>query len=208
QHFPEFASRVSVAGDYDPEARTGSNFLDSQPVSPLAAPTTRAENRERIQEEIAGQFCEVVSRPMRAHIEINSACNLKCQMCDVGVAESQGRPSRAFIPDDDLQKMKVFYPHLEYVEIQGGEVFFYSLEKAPLTKVLLDLRDHAPKDVEILITTNALALNQRWADFLIDSDIVSHLSVSIDTMNPEAYERQRLGGKLSVVLRNLEDITN
>ena len=205
--FPSLSSHINVRGQYDSAARTGSNYLDSLPASVFDPPATKDENKRLIKKEVAEDFCEVKSRPMRAHIEINSACNLKCQMCDVGVGESSRTNPRFFIDDQNLEKMKVFYPNLEYIEIQGGEVFFYTVDKAPLTKLLKDLSENAPKDVQVLITTNALALNERWVDFLLDRDIVSHLSVSIDTVDPDAYERQRLGGRLSVVLKNLDYLT-
>jgi sulfatase maturation enzyme AslB (radical SAM superfamily) len=124
-------------------------------------------------------------------------------MCDTGVLGE--KIPDVLIPDQALNKLIVVYPYLSYLEIVGaGEIFYYPPEKSPMKKILLDLQKYASPKLHLLLQTNGIALKKSWVDFLVQTDVCSTLSVSIDTVDPSAYRVVRKGGEIDNLKKNLD----
>jgi MoaA/NifB/PqqE/SkfB family radical SAM enzyme len=90
-----------------------------------------------------------------------------------------------------------WFPFLELVTWQGGEVF--------LTKRFNDiLQKTAPyKNMKQIIITNALLINEAWADKLTSLNNVD-LTISIDGVTKDTYEYVRQGANFEKLIRNLK----
>lgn len=141
----------------------------------------------------------------RLHLEINAACNLTCSMCDTGVAVAAREPLETRVSDAMLDSIEPLYAGLEYMEVQGGEPFFYKPSKSPLTKVIDAVARAKNPNLTLLITTNGTAMRKEWIDYLLDSDVVTNITISIDTPDPSAYYAMR-GGSLQTVLDNVKHL--
>lgn len=187
---------------YDAQEKTGDEYLDSFPESKSSIPSNFEENQKLIAEEIKNKLCKVKSYPTRIHIETNTTCNLRCKMCTHGQTDPADWP-KVDLSSKVLDKIKVFFPFLEYIEIQGGECFYTTVSKAPVTVLLKELAAANNKHMECLITTNGIGMNKEWVDFLISLNVLTHLSVSIDTVHPVVYSEIRRGGNTKKLLNNL-----
>ena len=172
-------------------------------TGPLASPKNFVENLELQRRDIAAESSITAAMPTRAHIEIIQSCNLFCNFCDIGV----NRPHESFIDDIVLDRLKPAYRYLRQVELLGGEIFSVGIERSPLRRILQDIQEATkdnPEPVETLLVTNAVALGSKWADFLTSlANIKLNISVSIDTLDPVAYPKMRVGGKLAKTLENV-----
>lgn len=204
--FPENMRNIEKPAFYDPAATTGDAALDAFPVSPFDRPSTFEENQALIRAEIEGRYVQVKSYPTRVHLETNSFCNLKCPMCYIG--QNEGKIPNVRLSDASMDKLKELYPFLEYIEIQGGESIFGNPPESPLSRVLSDIEAARNPNMECLITTNAIGLNKRWTDFILDRDVATHLTISVDTVNPEVYPIVRKGGRLDILKRHLAHFVN
>ncbi len=86
-------------------------------------------------------------------------------------------------------------PYLEQVNWLGGEVFLY--------KHFDELFDIAHKyNVKQIISTNALLLSDKVIEKLVDYNV--ELSISIDGVTKDVYEKIRLGASFDALISKLE----
>lgn len=144
--------------------------------------------------EILEEKTELESRPRNLSILVTMKCNLKCIMCCNGHGEE-------YELDDEVYSYIVKnLPYLEKIEWKGGEVFLY--------KKFFKLVELANKyNVFQTIITNSLLLDKEKIDFLVENNV--NLTISIDVVNKQLYEKVRVGGKfekLIEVLNILKDL--
>ena len=130
------------------------------------------------------------SRPRQMQVLLTTKCNLKCIMCSV-------RKGNYEISEKVLAFLKEQIPYLERILWQGGEVFLY--------KNFCELLDLAGRhNVVQGFITNGLLLDDKNIDLILKYNI--SLSVSIDAVTKEIYEKIRFGGKFESLIKVLEKL--
>ncbi|MDD5020837.1 MAG: radical SAM protein [Endomicrobiaceae bacterium] len=132
------------------------------------------------------------SKPRKIHVLLTTACNLKCIMCYIPKKSSAYEINRQFI-DFIVDTI----PYLENITWQGGEVFLHNKFQ--------DLFELAGKhNVKQNIITSGLLLNQKIIDSVMKYN--TELTISIDSVDKQTYEKIRCGANFKQLLKNLEII--
>lgn len=164
-------------------------------------PVNWEENEKVVLQDIHAEATHVACMPTTAHIEIVAGCNLKCTFCDIGIAA----PKLDIISSEVLDNIRSVYKYLTSIEILGGELFMYSINKSPLKRILDDINNFGSGNIVVLLVTNGIGLSEAWADLLTDyKRIRISLSISIDTVNPKDYRFLRVGGNLERLIKNID----
>lgn len=143
-------------------------------------------------EEIRKRETVLKSRFTSLICTLENRCNIQCVMCGVW-RQPWSIPERTFREImDSLQ-------YLEHVIWLGGEVFL-----SPYFSEILEETRKYPY-LEQRVNTNALLIDEKWAERLVASNV--ELICSIDAATPATYEHIRRGGKFKDLMRALEAIS-
>lgn len=149
------------------------------------------ENLLLNEEEIKSKKIILKSYPKRLIATLSTKCNSKCIMCEV-VRKKWDMPQKT------IDEIKQLLPYFQSVNWQGGEVLlldnFYGL-------FLESLKN---KSLKQTIVSNGMLLNDKWIDALTEADI--ELTISIDGLSKDIYERIRYGSKYDILLKNIENL--
>lgn len=154
------------------------------------------------------------SWPKVFEFEISNLCNMACVMCmgELSSKHMLGRDKdlRKYDPnifDDDenleqlLIELEEFIPHLHTIRFTGGEPFahkgFYKIA---------DLVAKLNPDMIVDITTNGSIYNTKVDKFA--KLLNMRLSVSLDTVVKDEYDKIRIGGIHSETLDNIQKFKN
>jgi MoaA/NifB/PqqE/SkfB family radical SAM enzyme len=129
------------------------------------------------------------SFPRSFTVSVTGRCNLDCIMC-----EAKRIPWE--IPDATLEEIESFFPYLEHVMWQGGEVF--------LRQGFVDLlrRAAAFPRMKQVITSNGLLLDDAIMDALVAQPDLT-LTFSIDAADKKLYEAIRKGARFDKLVENI-----
>ena len=135
---------------------------------------------------------EIKAKPLRLMINLSNQCNLRCIMCYV-------KEYKWKYPVERLGEIKIFYPYLEKMMWQGGEVFSLGY--------FVDLIKEAAKypNLQQGIITNAQLLTKETIDLLVKMNL--ELTISVDGIKKETYEYIRKNAKFEKLVRNLQYIS-
>lgn len=144
------------------------------------------------EEEIAGKKIVLDSKPRNLIVTLTKKCNLNCEMCFQDRSDWE-------LPRKTLNEVISFFPYLERIVWQGGEVF--------LLDYFRDIVEQACRypNLRQVITTNGLLIDKDWADTLVNNNV--DITFSIDSLTKEVYEKLRKGGKFDELIKNLEYFT-
>lgn len=146
------------------------------------------ENRQLNNAEIRDGKTVLESRPRRMVVTLSTRCNARCIMCEV-------RHSSWDIPASTLREIKAWFPYLESVAWQGGEVFFLDFF-AELFDAALEF-----PHLHQTVVSNGLLLNEKWIEKIASANM--ELALSIDGVTPEVYEKIRAGSKFDRLFANV-----
>jgi MoaA/NifB/PqqE/SkfB family radical SAM enzyme len=148
-----------------------------------------SQNKLLSELEIAQKKLILNSKLRNLIVTLSTKCNLRCTMCE----EIRLRWE---IPEKMVKEIISYFPYLERVVWQGGEVF--------VLDYFSDLMALAGKfaNLKQVITTNGLLINEQWADKLIKSNV--DLAFSIDGVTADIYERIRKGAQFKILIKNLK----
>jgi hypothetical protein len=141
--------------------------------------------------------------PRILEFELSNACNLECEMCN-GYFSSAIRSRREKLPPLTrrydrrfVEELGRYLPHVEWARFLGGEPFLN-----PLYFEIWELLAEVNPRAHVAITTNGTILSERVKRVVRRSkpDII----VSIDSLEPAAYESIRKGADFARVRANLE----
>jgi MoaA/NifB/PqqE/SkfB family radical SAM enzyme len=138
--------------------------------------------------------------PSMLDFRLSNACNLKCIMCSGLSSSSFGHRSKEQTVQFDasfLKQLEDFIPHLHTARFIGGEPLAIPIYYE-IWEMIIDLNPAC----NIVIQTNGTILNDR-VKFLSEKGKV-HFSISIDSLEPEAYQQIRVGAVLDKVLPNIQ----
>lgn len=140
--------------------------------------------------------------PSALYLNLSNACNLQCVQCDGELSSSIRRhrerlPALARFADEAFfDELATFLPHLEVLEIAGGEPFL-----APETFRTLEVVRRVAPGLRCRVITNGTQWNTRVQRALEDHRI--DVTLSLDAISPELFSRIRVGAQLDEVLANL-----
>lgn len=151
----------------------------------------------RIWEENPRNFV-LRSFPIHLDIEPTSRCNLRCRFCD----------KRPLLSKDQIGDIELPLYHKIIDEGKAGGLCSVQLSyrgEPLLHPNLSDMIRYAKEQsiLEVSLCTNGMLLTPHLAEGLIDAGL-DRITVSIDGIDSENYENERLGAKFAVVLRNVE----
>jgi len=136
----------------------------------------------------------ILKRPILAIYDVTKLCNQRCLMCNIWKTKSDDMTVEQL--EREIKKLKRF--GVRYVFVQGGEPL--------IRKDIIEVIDLFIKyRIKPTIITNGILLTPEIAGEIAKRRC--NLAVSIDSMDPELFEKLRGSDKLPVILDNLEKIS-
>jgi molybdenum cofactor biosynthesis enzyme MoaA len=145
--------------------------------------------------------------PLEMIFELDNICNLECSMCNgefsSSILKNRDHLQIATSPygSDFFEQIKPYLKHLSVAKFLGGEPFLIK----GYYEIWEELIKHNPKCF-INLQTNGTIYNSRIEDLLKRGRF--QIGVSIDSLNPELFEKIRKNSSLSEVLKNLDKFIN
>lgn len=147
------------------------------------------------------------SYPSLMQFELSNVCNLECEMCN-GEYSSLIRAKREKLPplkiaydEGFVKQLEEFIPYLEETSFLGGEPFLIDIYYDIWQSII-----RINPTVEIKVQTNGTVLNNRVKEILQQGDF--HISISIDSLRKEVFEKIRKNARFDTVLSNIEYFNN
>lgn len=133
----------------------------------------------------------VVGRPVLATFQVNLRCNSACGYCDLPLNVGRYEMTR-----EEIQRVfsSLYRDGVRFVLVQGGE----PLLRRDLAEILEDL---SAMGLYLALITNGTKLSPQLVDRL--GRLPLAISVSLDTLNREAYQRIRGADQLAQVLEGI-----
>lgn len=131
----------------------------------------------------------------RLDLMLNGRCNLECVMCDVWYAPNGTYDATGFWKEGPER----IFPHLKEIDVKGGEPF---VQRDVFR--LIDEVSRVNPGCGWLFTTNG---HYRFNDTIrraLDKLRLVCVSVSVDSLVPEAFSKIRIKGDLRLVLQTLD----
>lgn len=137
--------------------------------------------------EIAERKIILSSKVRSLTVTLTNRCNLACLMC-------RTRNMPWDLPEKTIREIVSFFPHLERIMWQGGEIFLYEGFK--------DILKEASKfPMRQVIATNGLLIDRESAEIMVKSNV--ELTFSIDGATKEVYEHIRRGAEFEKVIEKI-----
>lgn len=187
---------------YDARAEPASHHPQPDPVTiaRTEVPGVNPSNEDLIEYEIASGATRSDGYPTRLTLQLFNYCTLQCPMCCFGIIPKHEKKNTAvFLENPLLDNLRELYPHLERVQILGGELFDIPYGRNPLVKVIRDLAELGSNRLKVEIVTNGQHLSTAWAEFIVEHPFIDQVSFSIDSFLPEVYDKVRTVGSLDKV---------
>ncbi len=138
---------------------------------------------------ISGEF------PQYLIIEPTNCCNLNCIMC----------PRKDMDRHLGFMDFDFFKKIIDECEGRVDFIYLHFFGEPLLHPRIIDFIDYAAgKGMTIAFSTNATALNEKVSRALLHSKL-DLLIISIDSLNPEIYNKIRNGGNLDKILENINN---
>ena len=159
-----------------------------------------AGNYMSVGARFADGFPDKGDYPSEMVFELDNTCNLQCEMCNARFSSSHNDGKRIVAPYDTnefIEQLKPFIPHLAKTRFLGGEPFLSDI----YPKIWELIIEFNPK-CKISLQSNGTILKEKIKSILQRGNF--HIGLSIDTLNPNRYEKIRSGAKIEKTLENLE----
>jgi molybdenum cofactor biosynthesis enzyme MoaA len=133
-------------------------------------------------------------------MDIVNNCNLRCPFCLVDYA---GVKTTRFMSDATFDTALKLIPY-----VTDGNFWLSCLHEATLHPKLLDFIARVPREFrhKVYYTTNlAKRMPDRYFEELSHSGL-HHLNISIESLDPEIYQRMRAGARYHIFLENWEKL--
>ncbi len=143
------------------------------------------------------------SRPPRIlRLGLVNVCNLRCPFCDLNADRKDiGKPKLKYMSDE------VFFKSIERA-IEAGvfkSVHFVHFGEALLHKNFFQYVSYVKKKgFDAYLVTNGVLID-RYLKEIFESKL-DKVKISIDTLEPVAYQKYRVGSDIKKVLKNLESL--
>lgn len=138
--------------------------------------------------------------PINLDIETTTKCNLKCGFCARTILVDKGNfHESGFMTREDFSRIID-----EGVKHGLRSIKLNYLGEPLLHKDVFWQVEYAKSKgiIDVIMNSNATALTEKNAEALLRAGLDAYL-VSFDAINPQTYERQRVGGHLGQVIDNV-----
>jgi len=139
--------------------------------------------------------------PLHLDIELNPSCNLKCKMCTYSAEVNKKTSKKYWMIFEDYKKIID-----EAVDIGVKSIQFNHINEPLMRRDIGGFIKYA-KDcgiVDIMISTNGVLLTEKMIKELIESGL-TRLSISIDAITVDVYNKMRKGGDYNKLVSNIEN---
>jgi cyclomaltodextrinase / maltogenic alpha-amylase / neopullulanase len=166
----------------------------------------RASSAELARGAFRSSAPEAGPLPSRLYVTVTERCNLRCEHCITFAPEKTARSTARTLAPWLIDALREPFATADYVGfVHGGE----SLLAPIFPEVLRTIRDAkrfagAPA-AQVHLLSNGMLLTPERAALVLELGVTS-LSVSLDGATEATNDSLRRGGKLPVILRNLEQI--
>jgi MoaA/NifB/PqqE/SkfB family radical SAM enzyme len=145
------------------------------------------ENKRLNQLEIQQKKIKLDSKLRRLMVILTGRCNINCIMCE-------RKSSNFTLPEKTIEQIVEFFPYLDLIMWQGGEVFMVDYFK--------EFFQEASRYPQLTqeINTNGLLITEEWAETIARTN--TRLIFSIDSTDKNTYEYIRRGAKFETLIRN------
>lgn len=171
-------------------------------VAPSSTQLADQNQRRNAEERLAGKTV-LESYPFQIQIGADNRCNLRCGFClaaayrENGLTHIQDRK----LDRNVLELFERLEPYIQYwrhLSLTGpGE----SLINPKLGEIVSLVRRRS--DCVISITTNGVLINERFLALCIDNR-VDEISISMDSLKPEVYEKLRVNARFKTIMRVID----
>ena len=157
-------------------------------------------NRLKIKLGYRLRFSKAIGMPKFITIDPTNHCDLKCPLCPTGVGDKS--------VEYGLLKLDQFKEVVDGISKWAQTLSIYSWGEATLNKSFIDMIRYSSQNPHKIRSTTCLNLNH-ITDEQIKGLITSNLdilTISIDGITQEVYEKYRVGGNLKTVFNNLKKL--
>ncbi len=147
------------------------------------------------------------SMPAVVKIDISPICNLSCTMCVHADPNGSDRIDQQVFAAGHKMTVEQYTRIIDEIKDRALSVTLYTWGD-PMTHPDLDelCRITTDADLQTHISTNfSFNLPDRRIRSIVESGL-THLTVCVDGLSQEKYQRTRVGGRIDWVLRNLERV--
>ena len=136
--------------------------------------------------------------PMAVSVEPTTACNLHCPECPSGL--------RSFSRPTGNMKFELYQKYVDgFISTISGMTFYFQGEPFINKDLFNMIRYASSQGVYTMSSTNGHFLNEENCIQIIDSGL-DRLVISLDGTTQESYEKYRVGGEISSVLKGISQL--
>lgn len=160
-----------------------------------------AQNFEGVEARLYDNLKGQGDIPSEMIFELDNTCNLACKMCHEGFSSTIAKLKNIETPPHSydsnfLEQLKEFIPHLKVAKFLGGEPFLINIYYQ-----IWDLIIELNPNCKIHLQTNGTIFNDKIESYLEKGNF--YIGISIDSLDPENYEKIRQNSNLEKVISNL-----
>lgn len=133
--------------------------------------------------------------PRYIEVEVSTACNLRCQMCE----HTYWKEKDQMMTFGQLKSIVDQFPKLKWIGLTGIGESFLNPDFIKMVKYVKD------KNLYLELYDAFFLINEKLAKGLIEAG-VDRMIVSIDAATPETYEKIRVGAKFDKVIKNIKGL--
>lgn len=143
--------------------------------------------------------------PTMFDFELGSTCNFECIMCSgeysTAIRVNREKKKPYYSPYEEnpevfVNQLTPFLPHLKEMRFIGGEPFLMKVHYGIWDKVI-----EINPNIVLNVLTNGSILNKRVQNMLEKGNF--KISISIDSLVKETYEKIRINGDFNQVMNNI-----
>lgn len=138
--------------------------------------------------------------PPHLEVELNYSCNLRCPMCTWSV-------EKAIEKKEDWFSFEDYKKLLKEAVTKGTKSIRLCYINEPLIRKDIDQFIQYASDVgvvDIIITTNGTLLTKDVSKKIIEAGLTK-ISISLDAVTEETYNKIRVGGNFKTTIKNIHD---
>jgi len=138
---------------------------------------------------------EKLQFPSHVDIELTNACQLRCIFC----------PRKYMTRKRGFMEWKVYKKIIDEINGKSKTVYLHQFGESLLHSDLVEMVKYASKaGLWVSLSTNGLMLNENLSKRLFKAGL-SHMFLSLDSMNPELLEKLRVGINGKKAIENMEN---
>ncbi len=158
--------------------------------------SNKVNNYLQVQKDFKSKTVEVTSKPYFLNLDTQNICNLACPYCPTGTGLMKRKKTRL-----SFERAKRIIDEVKDYVI---EIRLYNWGEPFLNPELFQIIKYAhDQGLYTFVHSNFSIKNEELIDSIIESRL-DRLSVSMDGLTQETFQKYRVNGKLDVVLRNIK----